>query len=170
MRHVSLVIGAAAALLAACGSDVEDLREFTRTAHADRVPNIEQMPELKPQDTYIYAAANLPDPFAAGNLQPEVQRAADAAQSVSNRRKEPLEEYPLDALKMVGTLVRGTQSWVVIRAPDGTVHRAQVGSYIGQHSGKITRISEARVDVLEFIPGGGGSGLVEREAALAIAD
>jgi len=45
-----------------------------------------------------------------------------------------------------------------------------VGNYIGQYSGKITRISEARIDVLEFIPGGGGAGLVEREAALAIAD
>lgn len=168
MRRASFIL--AAALLAGCGSDVEDLREFTRTAHANQVPKIEPVPELKPQDTYTYAAANLPDPFAAGKLRPEGQRAASAAQTVSNRRKEPLEEYPLDALKMVGTLVRGTQSWAIIRAPDGTVHRAQVGNYVGQYLGKITRISEARVDVLELIPGGGGSGLVEREAALAIAD
>lgn len=163
------MLGAAAVLLAACGSDVEDLREFTRTAHADRVPKIEQPPEIRPQDSYTYAAADRPDPFSAANLKLDAERTARPAAPVFDRRKEPLEEYPLDALKMVGTLTRGNQSWAVIQAPDGSVHRAAVGNHIGQNSGKITRIGEARIDVLEYIQGGAG-GLVEREAALAIAD
>jgi type IV pilus assembly protein PilP len=84
-----------------------------------------------------------------------------------NRRKEPLEDFPLDALKMVGTLSRGKQSWAVIQAPDGTVHRVQKGNYLGQNFGRIKRVSEEKVDLVELVQGAMGE-WVEREASLAI--
>jgi type IV pilus assembly protein PilP len=70
---------------------------------------------------------------------------------------------------MVGTLSRGNQTWAIIQAPDGTVHRVQVGDFIGQYSGKISKISEAKVNVTEQVQGTLGD-WVEREANLAIAD
>ena len=69
----------------------------------------------------------------------------------------------------LGTLSRGKQSWAVIQAPDGTVHRVQVGNHLGQNSGKVTKITEAKVEVIEFLQGGLGD-WVEREAALAITE
>ncbi len=165
-RLLVLLLGAA---VAGCGGGLDDLQEFTKTAHADRAPKIEPMPEIKPQEVYTYAASDRADPFAPQNLKPVALRAAKGARPEPTRRKESLEEYPLDALKMVGTLSRGKQSWAVIQAPDGTVHRVQVGNHLGQNSGKVTKITEAKVEVIEFLQGGLGD-WVEREAALAITE
>lgn len=164
--------GMAAVLLglvvSGCGSDgLNDLRDFVKNAHADKKPNIKPIPEIKPQESYVYSAASLADPFTRVNLKPLARDSKSAKDQ--GRRREPLEDYPFDALKMVGTLSRGNQSWAVIQAPDSTVHRVQIGSYIGQNAGKVIRITEAKVDVVEQVQGTLGEWL-EREANLAIAD
>lgn len=154
--------------LSSCSSDgLEDLRDFVQNAHADRKPKVEPLPEIKMQETFIYSSANLPDPFAAFNLKPQSQASASGPRPDPNRRKEPLEDYPLDSLKMVGTLTRGKQAWAVIQAPDGTVHRAQVGDHLGQNSGMINKITEEKVDLIELIQGTMGD-WVEREANLTL--
>jgi type IV pilus assembly protein PilP len=154
--------------LSGCSSDgLEDLREFVKNAYADRKPKVEPLPEIKMQETFIYNSTNLPDPFAIFNLRPQSQASAGGPRPDPNRRKEPLEDYPLDALKMVGTLTRGKQAWVVIQAPDGTVHRAQVGDHLGQNSGMINKITEEKVDLIELIQGTMGD-WVEREANLTL--
>ena len=159
----------ALSLLAACSSDgLDDLRDFVKNAHADRKPKIEPLPEIKPYEAYAYAASDLADPFSSANLRPlSAQRGGGGPRPDMNRRKEPLEDFPLDALKMVGTLSRGKQSWAVIQAPDGTVHRVQKGNYLGQNFGRIKRVSEEKVDLVELVQGAMGE-WVEREASLAI--
>lgn len=168
MRFVkAMIVLVAGVAVSACGSDgLNDLRDFTKNAHADLKPNIKPIPEIKPQESFAYAAASLTDPFTQINLKP---LARDGKSKDQGRRREPLEAFPLDAMKMVGTLSRGRQTWAVIQAPDGTVHRVQVGDFIGHYSGKVVRISEAKVDVVEQIQGSLGD-WVEREANLAIAD
>jgi type IV pilus assembly protein PilP len=154
--------------LGGCSSDgLEDLREFVNNAYADRKPKVEPLPEIKMQETFIYNSENLPDPFAAFNLKPQSSTSASGPRPDPNRRKEPLEDYPLDSLKMVGTLTRGKQAWAVIQAPDGTVHRAQVGDHLGQNSGMINKITEEKVDLIELIQGTMGD-WVEREANLTL--
>jgi len=156
-------------LLAGCSSDgLDDLREFVKNAHADRKPKIEPLPEIKPYEAFAYAASDLTDPFSPANLKPQsAQGRLSGPRPDMNRRKEPLEDFPLDALKMVGTLSRGKQSWAVIQAPDGTVHRVQKGNYMGQNFGRITRVTEDKVDLVELVQGAMGE-WVEREASLAI--
>ena len=155
-------------LIAGCGGDgMDDLREFVKNAHADRKPKIEPLPEIKPYEAFAYAAAELPDPFSPANLRPQSAGKATGPRPDMNRRKEPLEDYPLDALKMVGTLSKGKLSWGIIQAPDGTVHRVQRGNFIGQNFGKITRVSDDKIDLVEMHQGPLG-GWVEREAVLAI--
>lgn len=164
-----LVVGATALILTACGGDgMDDLREFMRTAHADKKPKIEPLPEIKPAESYQYSATDLSDPFAAANLRPTLSaKAAGGAQPDANRRHEPLEDYPLDSLKMVGTLSRGAQVWAVIEAPDGTVHRVQRGNYLGQNFGRIRTISESKLDIIELTQTTIGD-WVQRDATLAI--
>lgn len=168
-RFISLLsIALISASLAGCSSDgLDDLREFVKNAHADKKPRVEPLPEIKMQETFIYNAANLTDPFAAFNLMPQGQKSASGPRPDPNRRKEPLEDYPLDSLKMVGTLMRGKQAWAVIQAPDGTVHRAQVGDHLGQNSGMIHKISDEKVDLIELIQGTLGD-WIEREANLSL--
>ncbi|GAB4508046.1 MAG: pilus assembly protein PilP [Sulfuricaulis sp.] len=163
-----LMVGLFCVTLSGCSSDgLEDLREFVNNAYADKKPRVEPLPEIKTQETFIYNAANLVDPFASFNLTPQGQKSASGPRPDPNRRKEPLEDYPLDSLKMVGTLMRGKQAWAVIQAPDGTVHRAQVGDHMGQNSGMINKISEEKVDLIELIQGTMGD-WVEREANLTL--
>jgi type IV pilus assembly protein PilP len=156
-------------VLVACGGDgMDDLREFMRTAHADKKPRIEPLPEIKPAESYQYSATELTDPFAASNLRPTLSaKAAGSAQPDPNRRHEPLEDYPLDSLKMVGTLSRGAQVWAVIAAPDGTVHRVQRGNYLGQNFGRIRSITESKLDIIELTQTTIGD-WVQRDATLAI--
>lgn len=154
--------------LSGCSSDgLDDLRAFVKEAYADKKPKVEPLPEIKMQETFIYNAADLTDPFAAFNLKPQSQKSASGPRPDPNRRKEPLEDYPLDSLKMVGTLSRGKQAWAVIQAPDGTVHRAQVGDHMGQNSGMVNKITEEKIDLIELIQGAMGD-WVEREANLAL--
>ncbi|MCR4300795.1 MAG: pilus assembly protein PilP [Sulfuricaulis sp.] len=154
--------------LAGCSSDgLEDLREFVKKTHAEKKPKVESLPEIKMQETFIYNTANLTDPFAAFNLMPQGLKSASGPRPDPNRRKEPLEDYPLDSLKMVGTLSRGKQAWAVIQAPDGTVHRTQVGDHLGQNSGMIHKITDEKVDLIELIQGTLGD-WIEREANLTL--
>lgn len=169
MKRVFAIIGLSAALIG-CGSDgLDDLRGFVQNAHADRKPMVEPVPEIKPYEAFPYAATDLADPFAIANLKPLVTPTAEGPRPDIQRRREALEEYPLDALKMVGTLARDRQRWAVIIAPDGTVHRAHVGSFMGQNFGKVTKIAEEKIELVELVPSSVGD-WVERQASIALAE
>jgi type IV pilus assembly protein PilP len=171
MKNFRLVLLSAACLaLTACsGDDLDEVREFVKTAHADKKPKVEPLPEIKTQEAFAYGAANLTDPFASFNLRPQSAKSGGANQGGPdpNRRKEPLEDYPLDALKMVGTLMRGKQAWAIIQAPDGTVYRTKTGDHVGQNSGLVTKVTEEKVDLIELVQGPLGD-WVEREASLTL--
>lgn len=155
--------------LGGCGSDgMGDLREWVAKERKGRKPRVEPLPEIKTQESFIYTAENIADPFAPFNLKPQGTAAGGPRPDI-NRRKEPLEDYPLDALKMVGTLTRGNQSWAVIQAPDGAVHRAKVGDHMGQNFGMVTTITEENVNLIELIRNPLGD-WIERDANLAIVE
>jgi len=156
--------------LSGCGSDgMDDLRDFVQNAHKGRQGKVDPLPEIKTQETFSYSAAKLTDPFAAFNLKPATAKAGTGPRPDMNRRREALEDYPLDALRMVGTLTRGKQAWAVIQAPDGTVHRASVGNHLGQNFGTITRITDEKISLVELVQGAVGD-WVEREASVALAE
>jgi type IV pilus assembly protein PilP len=169
MRFAFILLLTAA--LTGCGDDgMDDLREFVANAHAGKTPKVEPLPEIKTQEPFAYAAAKLVDPFAAFNLKNQTAKGTGSGPRPDmNRRREPLEDYPLDALKMVGTLARGKQAWAVIQAPDGTVHRAGVGGHMGQNFGTITRVTDEKISLVELIQGTLGD-WVEREASVALAE
>jgi type IV pilus assembly protein PilP len=84
-----------------------------------------------------------------------------------NRRKEPLEDFPLDSLKMVGTITRAKQAFAIIQAPDGSVQRVKAGDHMGQNSGLVTKVTEEKIDLIELVQGPLGD-WVEREASLSL--
>ena len=167
MRSKSrLIICLACSVLASCSRDgLSDLREFVKNAYADRKPSIEPIPEIKPYEPFAYAAAKLPDPFVPYSARLAQKQAGPRPDM--NRRKEPLEEYPLDSLKMVGTISRGNQVWAVVQAPDGTVYRVHAGNHMGQNYGTVKKVTEDKISLIELVPGSMGD-WVERDASLAI--
>lgn len=175
MRHgrlnLTTLLALSAIVFVGCSNDgMDDLRDFTVNAHKGKTAKVEPLPEIKTTEPFTYSAAKLTDPFAVANLKPVSNKTAGSGPRPDmNRRREPLEEYPLDALKMVGTLSRGKQAWVVIQAPDGTVHRASVGNHMGQNFGTITRITDDKISLVELVQGAVGD-WVEREASVTLTE
>jgi type IV pilus assembly protein PilP len=166
-----MTVGLMTLALGGCGDDgLDEVREFVKTAHADKKPRVEPLPEIKTQETVAYTATDLPDPFAAFNLKAQMAKGGGSGPRPDpNRRKEPLEDYPLDSLKMVGTLARGKQYFAILQAPDGTVHRAKVGDHMGQNFGMITKISEEKISLIELVQGALGD-WTERETSVALVE
>lgn len=63
----------------------------------------------------------------------------------------PLNAYPLNVLRLIGTLVQGNQSFGVILAPDNKVYQISVGDSIGDHYGTVNKITNTQVEVTEPI-------------------
>ena len=142
-------------------SSMSDLRAFVDEAFKDEKPEIPPLPVVEPFIPYTYAAFDLNDPFNFGNIiglagagGGGVESAGTSKPPVANRRKEELENYPLDALSMVGTLSKENKPWVVVKTTQGNVLLATIGNYVGENYGKIKRIStEEQVVILtETVP------------------
>ena len=86
-----------------------------------------------------------------------------------NRVREELEKYSMASLKMLGTLrLEDGNLWALIKAPDGVVHRVQKGNYLGSDHGRITTITEQRVQLTEIVTE--GNHWIERDAFLSLAE
>jgi type IV pilus assembly protein PilP len=160
--------------LAACGgSNTEDLEQYVQEVTSQQPSRIEPLPEFKPFETFLYQAGDSRSPFVPMDSvradAQQVQAGGSGIRPDLQRPREPLEESPLDALRMVGTLEQFGESWALVRMSDGTIHRVQPGNYLGHNHGKITRITETRVELTEIIPDGLG-GWQERQASLALSE
>lgn len=167
-RH--LLIVPALALLGACSdSGVGDLHQFVSDAK-QREGRVEPLPEFSPVETYAYSAFSLRDPFGSWSEDTKLATQARSSNGISpdvSRRKEVLETYPLDTLRMLGTLKFQEATWGLVKAPDGIVHRIRTGNHLGQNYGKVKAIQAQRLTLTEIVPDGLG-GWEEREAYLAM--
>ena len=161
--------------ISGCSSDNADLHAWIDDVRAKQKPKVEPLPLLEPYDKFIYEASHLREPFenTLHAQQEPVKSAATGNNSgISpdlNRPKEPLESFPLDSLRMVGTMDQSGQTWAIIQAPDRTVSRISRGNYLGQNFGRIRNIEEYSVSLNEIIPDGLG-GWIEREASISIVE
>ena len=153
-------------LVAGCGQDeFSDLRAFMAQAGAGTQQPLEPLPPVKPQETFTYTAGDLPDPFQPRSLKPS--KGGNAFQPDLTRPKEPLENYPLDGLRMVGTMKKAGQTFALIRTPDNTLYRVKKGDHMGQNFGLVTAIKEASVELRETVQDGVGD-WTETKATLAL--
>jgi type IV pilus assembly protein PilP len=157
----------AALVAAGCSGGQSDLQKWIDATKKKPGGRIQPLPEVKPYETYVYAAGNLRSPF-----QPQGPNAANglaAARASSHRNREFLEGFSLDTLKMVGTFKVGNNFYGLVQSKDGLVHKVQPGNYMGQNDGKVTEITGGRISLVEIIPDGLG-GYIERPASLALAN
>ncbi|MDD5365769.1 MAG: pilus assembly protein PilP [Gallionellaceae bacterium] len=140
--------------LSGCSNDgFDDLRAFMESTGKEGASKIEPLPAVKKVDTFEYRQGELTDPFFARNLRP----AGSGTLPDANRPREPLEEYPLDALRMVGTMKKaGHALYAVIKDPKGTLHTVKIGGHIGQNYGKVSAINEDGLEIKELIQDASG--------------
>ena len=142
-------------LLTACGGEpYEDLKQFVKDSDSLPRGRIEPLPEVKPYEPVAYNAFELSDPFRPRKV--EQAKGGGGLTPDLNRRKEALEAYPLDNLRMVGTLEQGRGIFALVRTPDNTLYRVKQGNYIGQNFGFITQITDSSVTLKEIVQDGTG--------------
>jgi type IV pilus assembly protein PilP len=156
---------------AGCGRSHGDLYAWMDEVRATEKVSIDPLPVLKPYEPFVYAREGLKDPFldTLEEQRTEVAAGGEGPRPDLNRRKEALEAYPLDALRMVGTLERGGSVWALIQAPDQTISRIGVGNYLGENYGRVTQVGATDIQLTELIPNGTG-GWMERQGSVAIVE
>lgn len=162
---------ACAFMLSGCSDNgMSDLRQFVDDAKMKK-GRVESLPEFKPVETFAYSAGKMKDPYATWRSDAKLAaQDSGALQSIRpdvSRRKEILENFPLDTLRMMGTFDYRDGKWGLVKAPDGIIYKVREGHHLGQNYGKVTRIQDKTIVLTEVVPDGLG-GWEEREASLAI--
>ena len=166
-----IVIVATGIALAACGSDMDDLDQYINEVKARPGGRIEPLPEITPYEVFTYTAdaEGFRSPFVPDSPQVAQGPGDGGTRPDPERSREFLEGFPLDTLRMVGTLQLGETNFGLIQTSDGLIHRVLPGNYVGQNDGRITAILDSEIQIIEIISDGIG-GYLEREAAVALAD
>lgn len=156
-RPPILLLLASLLLLSACGrEEFQDLRDFVKNSGANMRGKVAPPPEIKPYEPFNYDnSAGLPDPFKPRKDLKKAERPG-LNQPDLERRREALEEFPLESLKMVGFLHQGKAGHAIIRSPDTKLHRIKAGNYLGQNFGQVTEVSDTEVKIKETIQDSAG--------------
>jgi type IV pilus assembly protein PilP len=160
-----MMLAGLSAGLTACSSADDELARFIEDTRKEPGGRVEPLPEVKPYETFVYAAADMRSPFLPGGA--GGRNGMAGLRPDSKRNREFLEQFSLDTLKMVGTLKLSGRMYGLVQTKDGLVHRVTNGNYMGQADGKITEITPAKISLTEIVPDGLG-GYMERPAALGL--
>jgi type IV pilus assembly protein PilP len=179
MRRAATVAILALTMVGCANDDRSDLERYVGEVLARPGGQIEPLPPIKPYERYLYVSseANARDPFASFRAEKNTQSVAIAPEQDPRQKaytdeilahnREELENFELDSLRMVGTLKDDAALWAIIRDTTGTVHRVQVGNYLGQNYGKIIEILDDHLELREVVKD--SSGLwEERRATLTL--
>ena len=159
--------------LTACGSPDQELQSWMTEQRNQSRSKVERLPEPTKFSPQAYTQEGSVEPFSNLKLAQALKR--DSNQSTANRaliapeiarRKEPLEASPLDAVFMVGSLIKLGQPVALVRV-DNLLYQVRVGNYLGQNYGRITKVSETGLSLREIVQDAAGE-WIERTATLQL--
>lgn len=157
-QYINAILLSASMSLAGCsGSEERDILDYINEVKNRPAIPIKPLPEQKSVENFIYLPGNHRNPFQE-DQKPEEDKnflLNDNSSSIHPdplRVKELLENYGLDSLKMVGVVNHKREKWALVKAPDGVVHKAKVGGYLGKNDGKIEAISDTEISIMEILP------------------
>lgn len=169
------ILGAAAFIvgLSACSADNQELRQWIAEQRRLTVPKVTPLTEPTRYVPLVYAGGGAADAFNRERLTQVLRRESGSTGGSAallapelNRRKEPLEAYPLDTMTMVGSLDRAGQKVALVRV-DGLLHQVRQGNYLGQNYGRVMKIAENEVTLREIVQDAAGE-WIERSTALQL--
>lgn len=177
MRHKLALVSSlalAAWLLGGCAAEQDDLPQWIQQQKMRASAAVEPLsPPLVFQPEAFQGLVGL-SPFSEERLVRALRsdHAATAAsrliQAEQRRAREPLEEFPLDTMTMVGTLERAGRRVALVRV-NGILHQVRVGQYLGQNFGRVKAISESQITLREIVQDASGE-WVERDAVLQLVE
>ena len=154
-------LGIAALGLAACGNpDMTDLEDYASQVRMRRPPPIPPLPDYPLVESFPYDPGQRRDPFLMDKemaiITPEAPDSGGMAPD-PHRPRENLERFALDGLLMQGILQQDGKIWgLVLAKEDHTLHRVAVGNYLGKNHGRVIRITEQKIELIELIQDGAG--------------
>ena len=171
IRHGALLVTCAMAFaLTGCGEEQQELSQWMEQQKREVKPNVQPISPPKKFVPQPYIALNGVEPFSAQKLTVALKQEAKQPNSLLaaeiNRRKEPLEAYPLDSMRMVGSVTKTGRPYALLKV-DNLLYQVKVGDYLGQNYGKITRISETEVGLREIVQDAAGE-WIERTSTLQL--
>jgi len=165
---------AAVVVLTGCGVAPEDeLRQWMAVQKNETHPKIKPISEPKLFKPESYAMVSDVEPFSSQKLTQSLKK--DSTQAASNgaliapelaRRKEPLEEFPMDSMALVGSMVKVGKP-VALVTIGKMLYQVRVGDHLGQNFGRVTKISETEVSLREIVQDAAGE-WIERTASLQL--
>ena len=158
-------------LLAGCMAGQGEVERWVQQEKAKKGTPLDPPPPIKTFETFEYTlrAPDDRDPFDLPSREEQQEVANAGPRPDQNRTREPLESFPLDGLKMVGTLGSPSAPEGLLKDPEGVIRRVHVGNYVGQNYGRITAINEGQIELVELVPNQTG-GWVERQTSISLAD
>ncbi|MEO1926641.1 MAG: pilus assembly protein PilP [Gammaproteobacteria bacterium] len=161
--------------LAGCvNSDVSDLDRYINEVKARPNVPIKPLPEMKIIEPFVFEPEGLRDPFRPVEKLGDAERLDNAPLGSGirpdfSRKKEKLEAYSLDALRMVGTLSINNVLWALVRASDGDIHRVRKGHHMGRNYGEVKHITDNQIELMEIVSDGPGVWR-QQKASIALAE
>lgn len=156
--------------LSGCGSENGELSDWMEQQRREVKPNVTPLEAPKKFNPEQYAGGEAVEPFSNQKLTVAVKQEARQASSLLaselNRRKEPLEAFPLDSMSMVGSVSREGRPYGLLRV-DNLLYHVKVGDHIGQNYGRITKITETDIGLREIVQDAAGE-WVERQSSLQL--
>ena len=168
-RLLSVTSIASILLLSGCNGGQSDLDQYFSEQRGKPAAPIAPIPEVKPYLRYVYPGHEK-DPFDTSMLAPNTVREQVVENGINidtTRVPEFLEGFPLDSLRMVGTVEKDKTLWALVKIPEGAVQTVKAGNYLGQNYGKIVDISDVKMNMLETVSNGLG-GYEEREISITL--
>jgi len=166
----TLLAGAFVLTLAGCSGEQEELSQWMEQQKREVKPNVQPLSPPKKFVPQPYIALNGVEPFSAQKLTVALKQEAKQPNSLLaaeiNRRKEPLEAYPLDSMQMVGSVTKTGRPYALLKV-DNLLYQVKPGDYLGQNYGKITKISETDVSLREIVQDAAGE-WIERVSTLQL--
>ncbi|MCM5678577.1 pilus assembly protein PilP [Schlegelella sp. S2-27] len=157
-------------LLAGCESNQQELQAWMEQQKREVRPSVTPLEPPKKFDPEAYSAADAVEPFSAQKLtvalKQEARQPSSLLASELNRRREPLEAYPLDSMSMVGSVSREGRQFALLKV-DQLLYQVKVGDYLGQNYGRITKITETEVALREIVQDAAGE-WIERTSSLQL--
>ena len=106
-RSAAVLVVGCVAVLAGCAGDQDELTQWMEQQKREVKPNVEPLSPPKKFIPQPYAALGAVEPFSTQKLTVALKQEARQPNSLLaaeiNRRKEPLEAYPVDSMTMAST-------------------------------------------------------------------
>ena len=170
--RAALLVSISAALVsvAGCGDEQGELTQWMDQQKREVKSSVQPLLPPKKFNPQAYVAVNGVEPFSLQKLTVALKQEARQPNSLLggelNRRKEPLEAFPLDAVTMVGSVTKAGRPYALLRV-DRLLYQVKPGDYLGQNYGKIGKISETELTLREIVQDAAGE-WIERITTLQL--